>query len=150
MPVEIIPVKVPGLWPITREVGSIRVAGRLIRDLILERIPEIPEGRTLSIRSDFLPAPLIFKLVPVICLATASLYGCFFNYMSGLTKSGAITGYLAGRIIRIMLFAVLFLIYAFSTKEQLYGFAVELMLAFLAYNLFDTVYFVRFEDKSSK
>ena len=100
--------------------------------------------------ADFLPAPLIFKLVPVICLATALLYGCFFNYMLGLTKSSAVTGYLAGRIIRIILFVVLFLIYAFSTKEQLYGFAVELMLAFLAYNLFDTVYFVRFEDKSSK
>ena len=83
-------------------------------------------------------------------LATALLYGCFFNYMLGLTKSSAVTGYLAGRIIRIILFVVLFLIYAFSTKEQLYGFAVELMLAFLAYNLFDTVYFVRFEDKSSK
>ncbi|WP_294505139.1 hypothetical protein [uncultured Victivallis sp.] len=63
MPVEIIPVKVPGLWPITREVGSIRVAGRLIRDLILERIPEIPEGRTLSIRSDFLPAPEFAELI---------------------------------------------------------------------------------------
>ena len=59
--------------------------------------------------ADFLPAPLIFKLVPVICLAVALLYGCFFNYMLGLTKSSAVTGYLAGRIIRIILFVVLFL-----------------------------------------
>lgn len=100
--------------------------------------------------TDFLPAPLILKVLPAICLVAAMLYGRFFNYVSGLTKSGAVTGYLAGRIIRIMLFVVVFLIYAFSTREQLYGFAVELMLAFLAYNLFDTVYFVRFEDKSSK
>ncbi len=40
--------------------------------------------------ADFLPAPLIFKLVPVICLAVALLYGCFFNYMLGLTKSSAV------------------------------------------------------------
>ena len=63
MPVEVIPVKVPGLWPITKEVGSIRVAGRLIRDLILDRVPEVPEGRVLAIRSDFLPAPEFAKFI---------------------------------------------------------------------------------------
>lgn len=99
---------------------------------------------------DFLPAPLILKVLPAICLVVAGLYGCFFNYVSGLSNMGAVTGYIAGRIIRIMLFVIVFLIYALSTRVQLYGFAVELLLAFLAYNLFDTVYFVRFEDKISK
>ena len=55
MPVEIIPVKVPGLWPITREAGSIKVAGILIRDLILSRIPELPKNHKLVCRADFLP-----------------------------------------------------------------------------------------------
>lgn len=63
MPVDIIPANVPGLWPVTREVGSIRVAGRLIRDLILERIPELPDDRRLSIRADFLPTPEFARLI---------------------------------------------------------------------------------------
>ncbi|MBS1370707.1 MAG: hypothetical protein HPZ91_12215 [Lentisphaeria bacterium] len=63
MPIEIIPVKVPGLWPITREVGSIRVAGRQISDLIQSRMPEIPDDRVLSVRADFLPTPEFAKLI---------------------------------------------------------------------------------------
>ncbi|MDR0931880.1 MAG: hypothetical protein LBM70_02535 [Victivallales bacterium] len=63
MPVEIVPVKVPGLWPITREVGSIKVAGRQISELILSRIPEVPADRTLSIRADFLPTLEFAKLI---------------------------------------------------------------------------------------
>ncbi len=55
MPVEIIPVKVPGLWPITREAGSIKVAGISIRDLIQSRIPELPKNHKLTCRADFLP-----------------------------------------------------------------------------------------------
>lgn len=57
MSVEIIPVKVPGLWPITREAGSIKVAGRLVRNLILERFPELPADRKLTCRADFLAVP---------------------------------------------------------------------------------------------
>lgn len=63
MSVEIIPVKVPGLWPITREAGSIKVAGKLVRDLILERFPELPADRKLTCRADFLPSPAFAALV---------------------------------------------------------------------------------------
>jgi acetyltransferase-like isoleucine patch superfamily enzyme len=63
MPVEIIPVKVPGLWPITREAGSIKVAGAWIRDLILGRIPELPDNRSLRCRGDFLPTAEFAALV---------------------------------------------------------------------------------------
>lgn len=63
MSVEIIPVKVPGLWPITREAGSIKVAGTLIRDLILGRIPALPDGRALRCRADFLPTAEFAMLI---------------------------------------------------------------------------------------
>ena len=63
MSVEIIPVKVPGLWPITREAGSIKVAGTLIRDLILGRIPELSDNRSLRCRADFLPTAEFAALV---------------------------------------------------------------------------------------
>lgn len=63
MSVEIIPVKVPGLWPITREAGSIKVAGTLIRDLILGRIPALPDGRALRCRADFLPTAEFAALI---------------------------------------------------------------------------------------
>ena len=67
MSVEIIPVKVPGLWPITREAGSIKVAGTLVRDLILERFPELPADRKLTCRADFLPSPAFAALVALGC-----------------------------------------------------------------------------------
>jgi len=63
MSVEIISVAVPGLWPITREVGSIKVAGVSIHDLILTRIPEIPEDRKLVCRADFIPSPALVRQV---------------------------------------------------------------------------------------
>lgn len=63
MSVEIIPVKVPGLWPITREAGSIKVAGISIHDLILSRIPELSGDRMLRCRADFLPTAEFASLI---------------------------------------------------------------------------------------
>ncbi len=67
MCVEIIPVKVPGLWPITAEAGSIKVAGVLMRNLIAERFTTLPDDRKISVRADFLPSPeLVASIVSAV------------------------------------------------------------------------------------
>ena len=57
MALEIIPATVPSLWPITAEVGSIKVAGITIAELTAGRFPVLPDGRRLTVRADFLPSP---------------------------------------------------------------------------------------------
>ena len=57
MTIEILPVKVPGLWPITAEVGSIKVAGTPIAELIRARFPESARDLQIRVRGDFLPSP---------------------------------------------------------------------------------------------
>ena len=57
MTIEILPVKVPGLWPITAEVGSIKVAGTTIAERIRSRFPESDRDIQIKVRGDFLPSP---------------------------------------------------------------------------------------------
>ncbi len=57
MTIEILPVKVPGLWPITAEVGSIKIAGAPIAELIRARFPESARDLQIKVRGDFLPSP---------------------------------------------------------------------------------------------
>ena len=63
MSIEIIPVKVPGLWPITAEVGSIKVAGIPVRDLIAVRLSALAQKRNISARADFLPSPELVAMM---------------------------------------------------------------------------------------
>ena len=63
MPVDIIPANVPGLWPVTREVGSIRVAVAADPRPDSRADSELPDDRRLSIRADFLPTPEFARLI---------------------------------------------------------------------------------------
>ncbi len=56
MAITILPVKVPGLWPITADPGAIKVAGIRFADLILSRFPAAADQRNIEVRSDYLPS----------------------------------------------------------------------------------------------
>ncbi len=61
MGIEVKPTWVSGILPITAEVGTIKIAGRCLADLIRGRFPELEGGRSIKIRTDFFPSEGLVK-----------------------------------------------------------------------------------------
>ncbi len=63
MGIEFLETKIPGLWPITTDCGNIRVAGKTVKELILEAFPAPADERKISVREDFLPSPACVEMI---------------------------------------------------------------------------------------
>lgn len=95
---------------------------------------------------DYLPIAALY--ITTLLIAFYSVLNYHFYQSSQKTGDKQFMNYiLISKITRMCFFFLVFLVYCLAAGTKIRGFAVELVVMFFAYLVFDTVYLVRMKDE---
>ena len=97
----------------------------------------------------FFPSFRWLAVLPLATAAYAAVYAAGYNKMLQQSQRHLLLYIMVGKVLRMIFFAVIFLIYAMVDHTHVKGYAVAVVVAALLYLAFDAVYMVKKRHKQT-
>lgn len=102
-----------------------------------------------TVAGGFFPSFRWLVVLPLATAAYAAVYAVGYNKMMQQSQHHLLLYIMVGKVLRMIFFAVIFLIYAMVDHTYVKGYAVAVVVAALLYLGFEAVYMVKNRHKHS-